>query len=108
MVSSTPWSYFTPGKDPVPILQEAGWAPGPVWTGGNSCSHRNSIPDHPARSSVAIPTELRGPYLTVYKEIIDVSSHIHIKPISTFCDQNVGFLNVKPSGIYSDHFDLKG
>ena len=24
---------FTPGKDPVLILQEAGWAPGPVWTG---------------------------------------------------------------------------
>ena len=25
-------AYFTPGKDPVPIVQEAGWAPGPVWT----------------------------------------------------------------------------
>ena len=24
---------FTPGKDPVPIAQKAGWAPGPVWTG---------------------------------------------------------------------------
>ena len=23
---------FTPRKDPVPIIQEAGWAPGPVWT----------------------------------------------------------------------------
>jgi hypothetical protein len=23
---------FTPGKDPVPIVQEAEWAPGPVWT----------------------------------------------------------------------------
>jgi hypothetical protein len=22
----------TPGKDPVPIVQEAGWATGPVWT----------------------------------------------------------------------------
>ena len=22
---------FSPEKDPVPILQEAGWAPGPVW-----------------------------------------------------------------------------
>ena len=21
-----------PGKDPVPVVQEAGWAPGPVWT----------------------------------------------------------------------------
>ena len=25
MVSSTPRPHFTPGKDPVPILQEAGW-----------------------------------------------------------------------------------
>jgi hypothetical protein len=24
---------LTPGKDPVPIVQEAGWAPGPVWIG---------------------------------------------------------------------------
>ena len=36
VVSSTPWSYFTPGKDPVLNAQEAGWAPGPVWTGGKS------------------------------------------------------------------------
>ena len=27
---------FTPGKDPVPIVQEAGWAPGPVWTGAEN------------------------------------------------------------------------
>jgi len=46
----------TPGKDPVPIVQEAGWVPGPVWTGGKSRLHRDSIPDRPARSSVAIPT----------------------------------------------------
>ena len=48
----------TPGKDPVLILQEAGWAPGPVWTGGKSSPNRDSIPDRPGRSSVAIPTEL--------------------------------------------------
>jgi len=50
VVSSTPRLHFTPGKDPVPILQEAGWAPGPVWTGGKSRPHRFSIPDRPARS----------------------------------------------------------
>ena len=31
-VSVTLRPLFTPGKDPVPIVQEAGWAPGPVWT----------------------------------------------------------------------------
>jgi len=39
VVSSTPRPHFTPGKDPVPILKEAGWAPGPVWTGGKSLPH---------------------------------------------------------------------
>ena len=32
-VSVTPLPLFTPGKDLVPIVQEAGWAPWPVWTG---------------------------------------------------------------------------
>ena len=25
-----------PGKNPVPIVQEAGWAQGPVWTGAEN------------------------------------------------------------------------
>jgi len=50
VVSSTLRPHFTPRKDPVPILQEAGWAPGPVWTGGKSRPHRDSTPDRPARS----------------------------------------------------------
>ena len=45
VVSSTPQPHFTHRKDPVPILQEAGWPPGPVWTGGKSRPHRDSIPD---------------------------------------------------------------
>ena len=43
VVSSRPRPHFTPGKDPVPILQEAGWAPGSVWTGGKYCPHRDLI-----------------------------------------------------------------
>ena len=50
VLSSTPRPLFTPGKDPVPIVQQAEWAPGPVWTGGKSRPHRDSIPDRPARS----------------------------------------------------------
>jgi len=41
-----------PGKDPVPILQEAGWAPGPVWTGRKSRPHWASILDPPARTQL--------------------------------------------------------
>jgi hypothetical protein len=54
VVSSTPRPHFNPGKDPVTILQEAGWAPGTVWTGGNSRPHRDSIPDRPDSSSSAV------------------------------------------------------
>ena len=50
MVSSTPRSHFTPAKDPVPIVKEAWWTPGLVWTGGKSLLHRDSIPDRRARS----------------------------------------------------------
>jgi hypothetical protein len=58
----------TPGKDPVPLVQEAGWAPEPVRTGGKSRPHGDSILDRPARSSVAIPTELPGPKTTVNRQ----------------------------------------
>jgi len=61
--AARPGRSLSPGKDPVPILQEAGWAPGPVWASGKSRLHRDSIPDRPARSSVAIPTELPDPLL---------------------------------------------
>jgi len=50
VVSSTPRPHFTPGTDPVPILQESGWTPVSDWTGGKSRPHRDSIPDRPARS----------------------------------------------------------
>ena len=40
----------TPGKETVPILQGAGWAPEPVWMDGKSRPHRDSIPDRPVRS----------------------------------------------------------
>ena len=49
---------FTPMKDPVPILQEAGWAPGPVWTGAE-----NFAPDRPVRSESLHRLSYRGPYL---------------------------------------------
>jgi hypothetical protein len=42
---------FTPGKDPVPIVQEAEWVPGPVWTGAENFAPIGiRSPDRPARS----------------------------------------------------------
>ena len=41
----------TPGKDPVSIVHEAGWAPGPVWTGAENLAPTEiRSPDRPARS----------------------------------------------------------
>jgi len=40
-----PLPLFTPGKELVPIVQEVGWAPGPVWTGAaNLTPHQDLMP----------------------------------------------------------------
>ena len=56
LASVTPRPLFTPGKDPVPIFQEAGWAPGPVWTGAENFAPSGiRSPDRPARSQSLYP-----------------------------------------------------
>jgi hypothetical protein len=50
-VSLTPLPLFTPGKDPVPFLLEAGLAPGPVWKGAEKLAPIGiRSPDCPACS----------------------------------------------------------
>jgi len=44
----------------------------------------------------------------LYSEIIAVCSEIHTKHINMLCGQNAEFVNIKPGGTYSDHWDLKG
>jgi len=56
---------FTPRKDPVPILQMAGWTPRPDWTGGeNHASAVIGFPYRPARSEslyrLSYPCPLQG------------------------------------------------
>jgi hypothetical protein len=54
---------FTPGKDPVPIVQEAGWAPGQVWTGAeNLAPTAIRSPDLPARSESLYRLSSPGPH----------------------------------------------
>jgi hypothetical protein len=49
--ASRPGRSLPHGKTREPIVQEAGWAPGPVWTGTeNLASTGIWSPDHPARS----------------------------------------------------------
>jgi len=63
VVSSTTRPHFTPGKDPVHILQEAGWASGPVWTGGKSRPHCNFFYLHP----FVLPYYCYIPFHTLFK-----------------------------------------
>ena len=56
---------FTPGKDPVRIIQEAGWAPGPVWTCAENLTPTGiRSPNRPARSESLYRLSYRGPRTT--------------------------------------------
>ena len=44
----------------------------------------------------------------LYRGIIAVCSQIHTKHIRKMCGQNVQFVNVKLSGVYSNHWALEG
>jgi len=107
MVSSTPRPHFTPGKEPVPILQEAGWAPGPVWTGGKSRPHRDSIPDRPARSQSLYRLSCRAHinlsvilYKTNHIYVYTVNRYNHAKfDVLTAVTLNYFLWNVKPCSL---------
>ena len=53
---------FTPGSDPVPIVQEAGWVPGPVWIGAETLARTGGrSTDLPARSESLYRMSYPGP-----------------------------------------------
>ena len=46
--------------------------------GGKAFSHQDSFADHPARSSVGIPTELHRPYIYIYIHLINLTSRPYV------------------------------
>jgi hypothetical protein len=60
--SAPPSSCFTPGKDPAPIVQEAGWDSGPVWTGQKILVPPGLIPRLSSLQRVAVMTTLCRQY----------------------------------------------
>jgi hypothetical protein len=61
-VSVTPRPHLTPGKEPVPIVQEAGWASGTVWTGAENLAPTGiRSPDRPARRQSLYRLSYPGP-----------------------------------------------
>jgi hypothetical protein len=78
VVNATPLSLYPRERDPVPIVQEAGWAPGPVWTGAENLVPTGSrSPDRPARSESLYRLSNPGPRLKQetcnYHEMVSVS-----------------------------------
>jgi hypothetical protein len=84
---------FTPGKHPVPIVQDVGWVPGPVWTGAEYLAPAGmQSPDLPARSQslyrlrnranncrvklnyITIKFRFRSSYYNIYKYVTNVMS----------------------------------
>jgi hypothetical protein len=82
VVSTTP-GRFTLGKDPVPIVQEAGWAPGPVWTCAKNLAPIGiRSPDRPARSQslyrLSYPAQKTTKYLIFHPSHITVPKTVRV------------------------------
>jgi hypothetical protein len=72
-----PWLLSTLGKDPVPI-EQAGWAPGPVWTGAENLAPTGIwSPDFLARSQSHIDWDTRPTCL--YNAQITSLHSMHVK-----------------------------
>jgi hypothetical protein len=63
VASPTPRPLYPRERDPVPIVREAGWAPGPVWTAAENLAPTGiRSPDRPARSESLYRLSYRGPH----------------------------------------------
>jgi hypothetical protein len=72
VVNATPRLLYPRERDPVPIVQEAGWAPGPVWTVAENLAPTGILtPDHPARSESLYRLSYAGSrnYCTKYNTV---------------------------------------
>jgi hypothetical protein len=84
--STTPRLLSTPGKDPVPIVQEAGWAPGSVWTGAqNLASTGIRSAERSARSQSLYRLSYPGPLF--YERILQNAQ-------SDYQDKPLGFIRL--------------
>jgi hypothetical protein len=66
---------FTPGKEAVPIVEEAGWAPGPVWRDAENLALTGiRSPDRPAPSESLHRLRYPGPQNGTSTNIICVNA----------------------------------
>jgi len=76
VVNATPRPLYPRESDPVPFVQEAGWGPGPVWTGVENLAPTDiRSPDHPARSE--------SPHRLSYPGHTSLTVYLHYPPTQT-------------------------
>ena len=62
VINVTPRLFYLRKTDTVPIVQEARWAPGPVWTNEENLASTGILsPDRPARSESVYRLSYLGP-----------------------------------------------
>jgi hypothetical protein len=94
-VKATPWPLYPRERDPVAIVQEVGWAPGPVQTGAEKLASTGiRSPDRPARrcTECVIPA---------HKKIIIIGHNIKIHKIKNLgCRYLMNYSKKKKTLIY--------
>ena len=95
---------FTPGKDPVPIVQEAGWAPGPVCTGAENFAPTGvRSPDRPARSQSLY--RLRYPVHVENSSSVGATARCGFWPVEQYLSI-CPCLSPNPSTFHSQHLKI--
>jgi len=83
--STPPPGQFIPRKDPVPIVWEVGWAPGPVWTGAENLVPTGiQSPDRPASSDSIYRLSYSGLFIVPYIYICEVKNNYERNPFFFF------------------------
>jgi hypothetical protein len=97
-----------PGKKTVPIVQEAGWAPGPVWTGAENLAYTGiRSPDRPARSESLYRMSYPGQRYNFLRHKISYCRHTCVVDKNlTDVDQFIKLLSrfIKVSLLFSNSF----
>jgi hypothetical protein len=85
VVNATTRPLYPRERDPVPIVLEAVWAPGPVWTGAENLAPtgiRSS--DRPARSESQYRLSYPGPWgnrLSIVNNCLFYNKHVKNTPL---------------------------
>ena len=71
VVNATPRPLYPWERHPVPIVQEAGWAPGPFWTGAENLAPTGiRSPDRSTRSESLYDYAISAPKVTSHRVCI--------------------------------------